>query len=133
MIDCSTEKYYNLFLDDVRDLNQAYKMTLDKDYGKLKWYIVRSYKEFCNFVELSFTKNKSVPILISFDHDLADEHYLQRDEPIPYDNFVEKTGYDCAKWLINFCKQNKIELPTYKIHSMNFVGEQNIENVFNSV
>jgi len=133
MIDCSTVKYYNLFLDDVRDLNQAYKMTLDKDYSKLKWYIVRSYNEFCNFVELSFTKNKSIPILISFDHDLADEHYLQRDEPIPYDNFVEKTGYDCAKWLINFCKQNKIELPTYKIHSMNFVGEQNIVNVFNCV
>ncbi len=122
---------YNLFLDDVRNVNQAYKMTLDKDYIRLKWYVVRSYNEFCGFIEDSYAKNKAIPALISFDHDLADEHYILRDEPIPYDMFVEKTGYHCAKWLVTFCLQHKIKLPAYKIHSMNFVGEQNILNVLN--
>ncbi len=126
----STENNYNIFLDDIRELNQAYKITLDKDYINYKWYIVRSYNEFCEFVELSFTKNKAVPKLISFDHDLAEEHYLHRDDVIPYHKFTEKTGYDCAKWIVSFCKQNKIALPDYKIHSMNFVGEQNIIDEF---
>ena len=31
----SGDKFYNLFLDDQRDLAQAYRMTLDKDYEKL--------------------------------------------------------------------------------------------------
>jgi len=131
------DKEYNLFIDDQRDLNQTYTMTLDKDYIKLKWYIVRSYIEFCSFVENSYLKYKSKPRLISFDHDLADEHYLKRDEPIPYNTFIEKTGFDCAKWIIKFCHENKIELPLYKTHTMNFVGEKillmNLINILNDL
>jgi hypothetical protein len=119
----AADKNYNLFLDDQRDLNQTFRNTLDKDYLSLKWKIVRSYPEFCSFVENSYLKYKSKPKLISFDHDLADELYYNRTEPIPYDTFLVKTGYDCAKWIIAFCIENKIEIPLYKTHTMNFVGE----------
>jgi hypothetical protein len=44
-----------------------------------------------------------------------------------YDNFKEKTGYDCAKWLCNYCIDNGIPLPEYYVHSMNPVGRENIK------
>jgi hypothetical protein len=122
---------YNLFLDDQRDLYQAFQMTLDNDYKNRKWYIVRSFNEFCEFVSRNYFEKKTVPLMVSFDHDLADEHYSFQSEPIPYLKFIEKTGYDCAKWLIDFCIQNGIDIPNYKVHTVNFVGEKNIVNVFN--
>jgi len=45
----------------------------------------------------------------------------------------EKTGYDCAKWLINYCIDNKKELPaTILIHSMNPAGSLNIKSLFDT-
>jgi hypothetical protein len=41
--------------------------------------------------------------------------------------------YDCAKWLINYCIDNKKELPAeILIHSMNPVGSANIKSLFDS-
>lgn len=49
------------------------------------------------------------------------------------ETFSEKTGYDCAKWLINYCVDNRKELPTtILVHSMNPAGTQNIWSLFNS-
>lgn len=104
-----------LFLDDCRSIPDS------------SWDVVRSYKEFVEFIE----KN-GVPDIISFDHDLAFEHYPFSEESpgleIPYDKYTEKTGYDCAKWLIENDK-----LPTkYFVHSMNPVGKANIEFVLSA-
>jgi hypothetical protein len=44
-----------------------------------------------------------------------------------YDEFVEKTGYDAAKWLIEFCMDNEVVLPKFLVHSQNPVGRENIE------
>ena len=38
----------------------------------------------------------------------------------------EKTGYDCAKWLVEYCLDNDLSLPKYQVHSMNPVGKKNI-------
>jgi hypothetical protein len=47
--------------------------------------------------------------------------------------YEEKTGYHCAKWLIDYCIDNKLELPkTILIHSMNPVGSRNIKSLFDS-
>ena len=118
-----------LFLDDVRNPIDCILYIKDKIYAE-EWDIVRNYNEFINYI----TEN-GIPDLISFDHDLADEHY----SPTMYDGgslynhlyseFKEKTGYDCAKWLCDYCSQNGLPLPTYLVHSMNPVGRDNILGV----
>ena len=70
-----------------------------------------------------------MPELISFDHDLADEHYGTHDQldEIEYLLYEEKTGYHCAKWLIDYCIDNNVEPPHYLVHSMNTAGATNIK------
>jgi len=120
-----------LFLDDIRNpIDCTYYISSGEIYLEL-WDIVRSYNEFIDYIELN-----GVPDVISFDHDLADEHYDMSVYSGPigpdvseftYDRFKEKTGYDCAKWLCNYCIQNAIPLPKYYVHSMNPIGKENIE------
>lgn len=93
-----------LFIDDIRNVEDIYGQTNDN------WAIVRSYNEFVEYIT-----NSGMPILISFDHDLAD---------VLTPN--EKTGYDCAQYLIEYCLNNNAVLPQYNVHSMNPVGKQNI-------
>jgi hypothetical protein len=122
---------YNLFLDDTRNPVDVYEYTFRHIYLDIDWVIVRSYDEFVQMI-----KTFGLPEKISFDHDLGLEHYdHQHDEPgkLPYDQYTEKTGYHCAKWLIDHCMDNKLELPkTILIHSMNVIGSQNIASLFNT-
>lgn len=89
-------------------------------YEENEWIIVRNYDEFVDWI----LKN-GLPDVISFDHDLADEHYAFAGN---YNIFREKTGYDAAKWLVEFCMYEKLQLPEYYVHSMNVVGKENIIN-----
>ena len=44
---------------------------------------------------------------------------------------LEKTGYHCAKWLIEYCIDNNEKLPAeIYIHSMNPAGSMNIKSLF---
>lgn len=68
-------------------------------------------------------KQRGLPQKIYFDHDLAHEHYII--------GSGEKTGYDFAKWFVDFVRQNQLKLPKdfrYVIHSMNPVGAQRIRD-----
>ena len=118
---------YNIFLDDIRvptDVTWA-NIPADQHYS-----LVRSYKEFVDLITL----RREVPKFVCYDHDLADTHYghgLNNNE-IPYDSYKEKTGYDCAKWLVGYCFAKKIKHPPYVVHSMNPIGKQNIESYINS-
>ena len=118
---------YNLFLDDVRvptDVTWA-NIPADQHYS-----LVRSYKEFVDLITL----RREVPKYVCYDHDLADTHYghgLNNNE-IPYESYKEKTGYDAAKWLVNYCMERGIKHPPYVVHSMNPIGKQNIESYINS-
>ena len=113
-------KYY-IFLDDERMPWDVTWCDIRRDYH---YNIIRSYDEFTGMIEtLGY-----LPDYISFDHDLADQHYghgLNNDE-IPYDRYSEKTGYDAAKWLVNFCIDRGLKFPDYDVHSMNPVGRTNI-------
>lgn len=114
----------NLFLDDVRSIEMVYP-----NFNSQDWVIVRNYHEFINYI-----KNFGLPAFISFDHDLGFEHtrwYFENgghgNPPDPKEvNFKEKTGYDAAKWLCDYCLDKNLKLPIYKVHSANPVGKQNI-------
>jgi len=69
---------------------------------------VYSYEEFPAFI-----KENGLPDFISFDHDLGEG----------------KTGFDCAKWLVEFCLDNELPLPEFSVHSQNPVGKENIEKL----
>lgn len=122
---------YNLFLDDTRNPRDVYGYTFRHVYIENEWMIVQNFDEFVHAIEIN-----GIPNIVSFDHDLGLEHYNhQHDEDprkLPYDQYTEKTGYDCAKWLIYYCIDNNLELPkTILIHSMNVVGAGNIAALFN--
>lgn len=102
---------YALFLDDVRT-------PLDTIFDDgIPWVIVRNYNQFIDYI----TKN-GLPYFIAFDHDLSNEHYISDDVT----TYKEKTGLDCAKWLTEYCMNNKVKLPIWHVHSMNPIGKENI-------
>jgi len=109
-----------LFLDDIRYPIEAYHYIKQAIYLRKDWHIVRNYEQFINRI-LEY----GLPEMISFDHDLADKHYLESDS----EEFIEKTGYDCAKWLVEHCMDNDLDLPEFYCHSMNPVGKENIESL----
>jgi hypothetical protein len=126
-------KMVNLFLDDIRmpcDVAGYISNVLLKGfYCNTEFVIVRNYDEFVEFILKS-----GVPDFISFDHDLADEHYSPEMYSGPevynknYEIFKEKTGFDCAKFLVEYCMDNDTTLPRFLVHSMNPTGKVNIES-----
>lgn len=119
--------YYNLFLDDER-------VPLDVkwiDLPLVNWIIARSFSDFVDIIN----KN-GLPKIISFDHDLADEHYREfinsKNGEFNYNKMKEKTGYDCVKFLIDYCIDNNLDLPEYYIHTMNPIGRENMNSLLES-
>ena len=115
-----------LFLDDVRSAEMVFMNTIDPIYeNNDEWEIVRSFNEFVSYIE-----ENGLPEFISFDHDLDFEHYkLENQQDIDYDKMEIKTGFHAAQWLINYCADNKLKLPNFKVHSMNLAGKRNIERI----
>jgi hypothetical protein len=70
-------------------------------------------------------ENKKPTVNSSVEHIPKEEKDYTKKFFIP-PTFSEKTGYDCAKWLVNFCMDNNLKLPEYYVHSMNPVGRRNI-------
>jgi hypothetical protein len=124
---------YNLFLDDERIPQNVTWVNLPS----VNWTIVRNYNQFVDIIE-----KQGIPEIISFDHDLADEHYMEytaaHDSKSPtkgrinYDKLKEKTGYECAKWLAQYCIDNSHTIPEYYIHTMNPIGGMNILSILES-
>lgn len=122
---------YNLFLDDdpLRIPNELKWIKLPL----VDWTFVRSCEQFVSIIE-----EKGLPKIVSFDHDLADEHYQEffrtkvTHEGFRYDVVKERTGYHCAMWLAQLCVENKLPIPEYYIHTLNPVGRENIRSVLES-
>ena len=92
---------------------------------------VKSYQQFVDWI----IKN-GLPEAICFDHDLGMEVALdarakgmsKRKSRLLKQE--EKTGYDCAKWLVEYCMDNyDCPLPLYNIQSANPVGKANIDGL----
>ena len=94
---------YNIFLDDERFPSSKD----EKDYT-----IVRNYEDFVDLIN-----TLGLPKYISFDHDLGEN----------------ETGYDCAKFLVEYCLDNN-KKPTFEfyVHSQNPVGRENIKRLLNN-
>jgi len=116
-----------LFLDDIRNPIHAYGYTKYLPFIEKEWDVVRSYVEFINHI-----KKLGLPKFISFDHDLADDYYSIGSFWDDSNKINEKTGYDCAKFLIEYCMDNNLKLPEFYVHSMNPVGKKNIEDLLNN-
>lgn len=42
---------------------------------------------------------------------------------------THNTGYDCCKWLVDYCIDRNLPHPRYTVHSMNPIGKENIEKL----
>lgn len=116
-----------LFLDDIRipsDVTWMYIGT-GKAFHESRgapWDIVRSYTE-----AVSWVIANGFPDVASLDHDLGVSHYSG-------DYSDEKTGYDFAKFLIEYDMDTNSmpEIFHFTVHSMNPIGKQAIENLLNN-
>lgn len=129
-----------IYLDDVRTPK------LEPEVGE--WIVVRNYDEFVEKVNEIGLENIDI---ISLDHDLGDtaisEYYnAKKNYSVDYSKIHEKTGYDCAKWLVEkfydlYPKRTQMSLdkkrgqpikfPTVYTHSANPIGSANIIGYIN--
>ncbi len=113
----------NIYLDDVRT-----------PVNETEWIIVRNYEEFVTKVEEIGLENINT---ISLDHDLDKSAMVEwlygavRNYAIDYSKIKEKTGFECAKWLIEKWKSGA---PVVKVttHSANAIGSANIMGYINN-
>ena len=117
-----------IYLDDVRTPTEA------------GWIVVRNFAEFRQRVEEIGLVNIEI---ISLDHDLGPEsmkEYFTNVAPnytLNYANIPnEKTGLDCAKWLIQHWYDHSdggnIHFPKVYTHSANPIGSANIMGYINN-
>ena len=112
-----------IYLDDVRT-------PVDKE----SWMVVRNYDEFVDRITKIGLKNIEV---ISLDHDLGDTAMAEwhknvyHNYTLNYDNITEKTGYDCAKWLVEQWMDGQPVVDVYT-HSANAIGSANIMGYINN-
>ena len=45
---------------------------------------------------------------------------------VKYDSYTEKTGYECVKWMCNYCIDNNKKLPECLYHTQNNIGYENM-------
>lgn len=112
-----------LYLDDVRIPTEG------------SWKVVRNYDEFVAHIKLNGLESYE---LISLDHDLGEgamiEYYtnVKPNYELDYKRIPEKTGMDCARWLVAEAMTKNIPLPTIYVHSANPIGAANIIGYINN-
>lgn len=96
-----------LWLDDIRDPRENDWLRyspIGKENVEMHWVLTE--QEFKNWI-----LQNGLPDAICFDHDLGTDN---------------GDGYNCAKWLVDYCIQTKQKLPKYASQSANPVGKENI-------
>ena len=114
-----------LWLDDQRDpykylntksksntfmRNKAFYDDLMKQYD-VNFVWVKNLYQFKEYIE-----NNGLPQFISFDHDLNNRG---GGEGLSDEEKLVNNGLNCAKWLVNYCKQTRQPLPKFYVHSAN--------------
>ena len=115
-----------LWLDDVRDPFQNDWLNFSPIGKLVDVHWVTTYQEFIDWI-----MNNGLPDAVCFDHDLSDLQAFKSSYPEMVEDIEcnEKTGYDCAKWLVDYCIDNNKPLPEYAIQSANPVGKENINSL----
>lgn len=109
--------YYNnmktlLWLDDYRNpynVNEEWLIFSPIKNPNTIW--VKNYNDFINWILIN-----GLPDAICFDHDLGEIY----------------SGFDCAKWLVEYCIDNNLKLPLWNCQSANPVGRENINSLLNN-
>ena len=122
---------YRIYLDDVRT---PIYLNIERVDGIEEWTVVRSYDEFVSLIENIGIENVD---LISLDHDLGPSAMKEwhknvyHNYTLNYDNIEEKTGMDCAKWLVEKWLDGA---PVCRVvtHSANAIGSANIMGYINN-
>ncbi len=121
-----------LYLDDVRIPKNPNNAWVD---GVPDWEVVRNYDEFVAHIRMNGLESYEV---ISLDHDLGEsamQEYYTNTKPnfeLDYKRIEEKTGMDCAKWLVAESMTKNIPLPQIYVHSANPIGSANIMGYVNN-
>ncbi len=102
---------YNLFLDDIRDIEMVYPNSNESDFN-----VVRNYDDFKLII-----LNKGLPSFISFDNDLG----------VDEEGNLLPDGYACAKWLVYESGLDLINL-NYNVHSANPVASVQIKSLLDN-
>lgn len=141
---------YNLFLDDIRNVKDAYIYPIRNENGdivegrsleiisnipRFNWITARSYEDFVATIE----KN-GLPEAVSFDHDLHQEHmdhYFAVTSLVgivEYGNLKVKTGKHCAEYFVDKWKDSGYtHVPKVFVHSANRWGADEIRKVLNKL
>ena len=105
-----------VWLDDMRDpFTEAWHpVATNRRYIKGEPVIVwlKNHDEFTAWLD----RQIELPSLFCFDHDLGEE----------------KSGFDCVKYLVDFCMDHDMELPPCTCHSSNPAGRENILSYIDS-
>lgn len=109
-----------LWLDDIRDpfnnvhvkelLEYLADEFLELPISDVNVVWVKTQKEFEDWIN-----RNDIPAMISFDNDLG---------------IGNGEGYECAKFLVDYCLDNNCYLPEYYVHSSNPVAKEYIEDLF---
>lgn len=124
-----------LWLDDKRDpFNELEQWLLYSPLKKpFKTVWIKSFNEFTKWIN-----TKGLPDAICFDHDLGEDEAQEKvarginKKKARAEKKLAKSGMDCAKWLVEYCLDNKCTLPLYNIQSSNPAGKENIDGLFRS-
>jgi hypothetical protein len=112
-----------LYLDDVRIPTEG------------EWQVVKNYDEFVAHIKLNGLENYET---ISLDHDLGEsamQEYYTNTKPnfeLDYNRIEEKTGMDCARFLVAESMLTNIPLPQIFVHSANPIGSANMMGYINN-
>lgn len=132
-----SKKTYGLWLDDKRNpfekdwKNWIFQYSPIPTTYEVVW--VKSYDEF-----ISWISKYGFPVVFFFDHDLADDVATEKvkkgmsKRQARKEKKKSKSGMDCAKWLVEYCLDNDLELPPYRIQSANPAGRDNIDGLLKS-
>ena len=82
---------------------------MEKELSEVEVIWVKTQPDFEKYI----TQN-GMPDFISFDNDLG----------VGYGE-----GYTCAKWLVEYCMNNNVQLPEWYVHSANPIARENINQL----
>ena len=124
-----------LWLDDIRnpfvgDWLMQYAPQFAYGEGETIW--VKNYDEFTDWINVN-----GLPHTIGFDHDLGQDIANEKvsmgmsKRKSRREKRTEMSGFECAKWLVDYCIDTDVELPHWTIQSANPVGADNINGILN--
>lgn len=120
LLEQTNDKNVLVWIDDLRNPRDTqWKRFITQNFRNVTFDDVvwcHSYDEF-----MTYMNAHGIPRYVSFDHDLADTQLTQ-----------ERTGYTCAKSIIDACLDANVDVPQYAIQSSNPVGARNIASLMDN-